>query len=55
MLMTITYVDTHMYPDHMQRELSANFVQVIVKMLLGLSLAIGAGGLTRYFTRSSSS
>ncbi|MBG9792921.1 hypothetical protein ABD76_10665 [Paenibacillus dendritiformis] len=55
MLMTITYVDTHMYPDHMQRELSANFVQVIVKMLLGLCLAIGAGGLTRYFTRSSSS
>ncbi|RJG16644.1 hypothetical protein [Paenibacillus thiaminolyticus] len=55
MLMTITYVDTHMYPDHMQRELNANFVQVIVKMLLGLCLAIGAGGLTRYFTRSSSS
>lgn len=55
MLITITYIDTDMYPDHMQRELSANFVQVIVKMLLGLCLAIGAGGLTRYFTRSSSS
>ncbi|MCM3340150.1 hypothetical protein M3650_16260 [Paenibacillus sp. MER TA 81-3] len=52
MIVTLSYVDTGMYPDQMQREFNASFLQIIVKLLLGFCLAISAGGITRFITRS---
>ncbi|MBN3522437.1 hypothetical protein [Paenibacillus apiarius] len=52
MIVTLSYVDTGMYPDQMQREFNASFLQIIVKLLLGFCLTIGAGGITRFITRS---
>lgn len=52
LLIMLTNQEAALFAEHTWTEDSANFVKVIVQMLLGIFLAAGAGGIARFFTRT---
>lgn len=55
LLIMLTNQEAALFAEHTWTEDSANFVKVIVQMLLGICLAAGAGGIARFFTRTAPS
>lgn len=52
LLIMLTNQEATLFAKHTWTEDSANFIKVIVQMLLGICLAAGAGGIARFFTRT---